>query len=393
MPWECLKIRCCFESICGTNCVMMNTYNELQPRIVKRSNNLYAVEFWFAKRRFRYSTAKPLGKDLNPNRQPIHYRAEQARVLCAVFTLSIADGWRPQQGELSRVKALNSPDLARQGLQRKSLQNLSKCYLTDLKRTCGLWLKYCESAAIQELPITELSILNFRDFFHWSGVPISSQPNLKRNLSALLVEEAQAYGVSLPLRQIKVPKSIPALHKPIKNVTALLEDIRVFNSNLHLCCLMTYGMLLRPHREIRCLKFSDFNNDYTMVSLSGNRVKSKQNRVVPVPDYIRELLLQRAEESESRDGNIFTLSSRAFNDDYFKTLWSRYKRQTTLLSNDQTLYSFRHTGAINVYEKSGSLVTLQSVMGHSDIKVSLTYLRGLGIRKLSVDDLPLLNLD
>ena len=152
-------------------------------------------------------------------------------------------------------------------------------------------------------------------------------------------------------------------------------------------------MLLRPHREIRCLKFSDFNNDYTMVSLSGNRVKSKQNRVVPVPDYIRELLLQRAEESESRDGNIFTLSSRAFNDDYFKTLWSRYKRQTTLLSNDQTLYSFRHTGAINVYEKSGSLVTLQSVMGHSDIKVSLTYLRGLGIRKLSVDDLPLLNLD
>jgi len=224
-------------------------------------------------------------------------------------------------------------------------------------------------------------------------VPISSQPNLKRNLSALLVEEAQAYGVSLPLRQIKVPKSIPALHKPIKNVTALLEDIRVFNSNLHLCCLMTYGMLLRPHREIRCLKFSDFNNDYTMVSLSGNRVKSKQNRVVPVPDYIRELLLQRAEESESRDGNIFTLSSRAFNDDYFKTLWSRYKRQTTLLSNDQTLYSFRHTGAINVYEKSGSLVTLQSVMGHSDIKVSLTYLRGLGIRKLSVDDLPLLNLD
>ena len=336
---------------------MMNVYNELQPRVVKRSKNLYAVEFWFAKQRFRYSTAKPLGKDLNPNRQPIKERAEQARILCAVYTLSIAEGWRPQQGELILSKAPNSAELARQGLKRKSAQNLSKCYLKDLERTCGLWLRFCESAAIQEVPIADLSVLNFRDFFHWSSVPTSSLPNLKRNLSALLVEEAQAYGVSLPIRQIKVPKSIPTLHKPINNVTALLEDIRVFNSNLHLCCLMTFGMLLRPHREIRRLKFSDFNNDYTMVSLSGSRVKSKQNRVVPVPEYIRELLLQRAAESGCTDGNIFTLSSNAFNDDYFKTLWSRYKSQTALLSEDQTLYSFRYWGYMYIREVRFSATT------------------------------------
>ena len=367
---------------------MMNVYNELQPRVVKRSKNLYAIEFWFAKQRFRYSTAKPLGKHLNPNRQPIEERAEQARVLCAAFTLSIAEGWRPQQGELSLRKAPNIAELAVRGLKRKSEQNLSKCYLKDLKSTSRQWIRYCESAAIQELPIADLSVLNFRDFFQWSGVPSSSLPNLKRNLSALLVEEAQAYGVSLPLKQIKVPKSIPTLHKPIENVTALLEDIRVFNSNLHLCCLMTYGMLLRPHREIRCLKFSDFNNDYTMVSLSAKRVKSKQNRMVPVPEYIRELLLQRAAKSGCTDGNIFTLSSHAFNDDYFKTLWSRYKTQTALLGEDQTLYSFRHTGAIRVFEKSGSIATLQRVMGHSDMKVSLTYLRGLEVKQLDVEDLP-----
>ena len=66
-------------------------------------------------------------------------------------------------------------------------------------------------------------------------------------------------------------------------------------------------MLLRPHREIRCLTFSDFNEDYTLVSLSGKRVKSKQNRVVPVPDYIRQLILPRAKYSNSDDANIFTL--------------------------------------------------------------------------------------
>ena len=53
-----------------------------------------------------------------------------------------------------------------------------------------------------------------------------------------------------------------------------------------------------------------------------------------------------------------------------------------------TLYSWRHTGAINVFEKTGSLLKLQQVMGHSDMKVSLTYLRGLEVKQLDVEDLP-----
>ena len=49
---------------------------------------------------------------------------------------------------------------------------------------------------------------------------------------------------------------------------------------------------------------------------------------------------------------------------------------------------FRHTGAIKVFEKTGSLLKLQQVMGHSDMKVSLTYLRGLEVKQLDVEDLP-----
>ena len=76
------------------------------------------------------------------------------------------------------------------------------------------------------------------------------------------------------------------------------------------------------------------------------------------------------------------------NPSYFKGIWSKYKRQSELLSDKQTLYSFRHTGAIKVFEKTGSLLKLQQVMGHSDMKVSLTYLRGLEVKEIEVDDLP-----
>ncbi|MDA9148111.1 hypothetical protein N9N81_02040 [Schleiferiaceae bacterium] len=76
------------------------------------------------------------------------------------------------------------------------------------------------------------------------------------------------------------------------------------------------------------------------------------------------------------------------NPSYFKGIWSKYKRQSELLSDKQTLYSFRHIGAIRVFEKTGSLLKLQQVMGHSDLKVSLTYLRGLEVKELDVEDLP-----
>ena len=87
---------------------------------------------------------------------------------------------------------------------------------------------------------------------------------------------------------------------------------------------------------------------------------------------------------------MFTGKKEPYNPDYLKTLWTRYKKKSKLIEKDQTLYSFRHTGAIQVYEKTGSLTKLQQVMGHSSLQVSLTYLRGLEVKQLDVEDMPIL---
>ena len=92
----------------------------------------------------------------------------------------------------------------------------------------------------------------------------------------------------------------------------------------------------------------------------------------------------------TNEDNVFTGKKVPYNPDYFKTLWTRYKRKSKLIEKDQTLYSFRHTGAIQVYEKTGSLTKLQQVMGHSSLQVSLTYLRGLEVKQLEIDDMPIL---
>ena len=123
--------------------------------------------------------------------------------------------------------------------------------------------------------------------------------------------------------------------------------LRSFNENLFLCCLLTYGCLLRPHQEIRQLKWGDFNEDRTLISLPGNRNKSGRNRIVPVSPFISQHL-----KAGERENNIFTGTKTPHNRYYFSTLWSRHKEQSGLIEDKQTLYSFRHTGAIDVFQRN-----------------------------------------
>ena len=201
----------------------------------------------------------------------------------------------------------------------------------------------------------------------------------------MLINEARNIGMnSNPMDGIRAKKTKAKLHKPYKDINLILNEIKLFSDNLYLCCLMTYGCLLRPHREIRELKWSDFSDDLSYIHLSGHRNKSGKNRIVPVPIYIRELLVKRQPQH-----NIFTGTTRPLNEDYFKTIWGRFKRVSKLLEQDQTLYSFRHTGAIEIFNRTGSITKLQKAMGHSSINVSLTYLRGLELPELNEEDMPM----
>jgi len=148
---------------------------------------------------------------------------------------------------------------------------------------------------------------------------------------------------------------------------------------------MTYGCLLRPHREIRELAWGDFSEDLNFINLSGNRNKSGRNRIVPVPLYIRDILVKG-----EPNNNIFSNKPKPLNQDYFKTLWSHFKRQSNTLEQGQTLYSFRHSGAIEIFKRTESLTKLQKAMGHSSLNVSLTYLRGLEVAELTESDMPMI---
>ena len=152
-----------------------------------------------------------------------------------------------------------------------------------------------------------------------------------------------------------------------------------------MCCLLTYGCLLRPHREVRELTWGDFTDELKYIRLSGDRNKSGRHRIVPVPYFVKEVLKKNEDHL-----NIFSGTTEPYGAYYFKTLWKRFAKHSKLLEENRTLYSFRHTGAIDAYKRTGSIEKLKSAMGHSNIIVSLTYLRGLDIAELQEEDMPMI---
>jgi integrase len=346
------------------------------PKVKSDNKQRFYVVFYNNGKRYRLFNGSKINSNLFPNSYPVAKRYEIAQLLAAEVFKYISSGLSIQDPVI--VIRKSDKQYLKLALEAKLNGEYSDKYKSMLRFVYDGFLFHLTDEKITSNDVK--SYLN-----HYAlGV---SYNTIKRHLS-VLINEARNIGMnSNPMEGIKAKKTKAKLHKPYNDIRLILDEIKLFNDNLYLCCLMTYGCLLRPHREIRELKWSDFSDDLDYIHLSGNRNKSGRNRIVPVPSYVRDILVKGEPHH-----NIFSGRQQPLNEDYFKTLWSRFKRVSKLLEQDQTLYSFRHSGAIEIFKRTGSITKLQKAMGHSSINVSLTYLRGLEIAELKEEDMPMVEL-
>lgn len=323
-------------------------------------------------KRYRFSTGKAVGLKLNA--------VENLELLRSAFELKLREGWRPKRNAPIKADTLTPTflEVLDSSCTRIQNGNYSDHHKRDCRWVLNEWCKYSKVYSLNFKKPEEIRIDSIREFVFQPKWSRRTQKNVLTTIRILAKEYVQ-------LKDLKAPKVNATLHKPIKNISLLLEEIKNYNSNLYLACLLTYSCLLRPHQEVRNLNWSDIDFERNIISLSGNRNKSGRNRIVPMTDTVRKELSSRY---KSKDENVLSGRLSPYSNDYLKTLWRRFKKQSKRLDKGVTLYSFRHSGAIHVFEKTGSLIKLQQVMGHSDMKVSLTYLRGLEINQIKGEDLP-----
>jgi integrase len=346
------------------------------PKVVlNKEGNVY-LDLIVDSKRVRVFNGSKFQVDLNPNSFPEDQRLAQANILAAQIYSKLLAGYNPLHNAVkNRIQSLSDMEVLAKAADKKVKQGVSKHYDIQLRYTLSSLSKYTSGEVSDKVVMKVLE--------HFSNP--TSYNTMRRSLQVLFNEAREMGWEKEPLKGIGGRRAKAKLNKPYTNIPTLLKEIKAYNENLYLCCLLTYGCLLRPHREVRELKWADFTEDLSFIRLSGDRNKSGRNRIVPVPSYVKEVLKKTEDHL-----NIFSGKEEPFAPDYFKGLWSRFKRRSKLLEENQTLYSFRHTGAIDVYKRTGSIEKLKAAMGHSNIMVSLIYLRGLDVAELKEEDMPMI---
>ena len=342
------------------------------PKVCQSIHGKYYIDFVLNNKRYRLKNGNKIKLKLNPNSFPIKHRRRPAELLAKkVYDHVVSNNYSFDEDCRSNELALFD-----KLIESKLSENLSDHYRKTLR-------ELSEKLRDQVLMNSTIPIEFTNDLVR-SYQNNTSFNTVRRHINVLL-NHLSDNGFRVEKCSLKPRKQVEVLHKPIDNLQEVLGEIKAFNYNLYLCCLLTYGCLLRPHREIRLLRWQDFDSELKYVSVDGSRVKSKRNRIVPVPQFIREELVVG-----NPHDNIFSNTPIEFNKFYFNKLWSRFKKQSKLLDNNNTICTFRHSGAIDIFKRTGSITKLQKAMGHSSINVSLTYLRGLEVPELTEGDMPVL---
>lgn len=381
----------------------ITTLNYTEPKIVTTDNLEHRsyITFYFNNKIVKEYHGKNISQRINPNRaksldekerllKKLQFELHKA-LEAGTYHLDI------QTEETSRSKIENKnvgssiPDninvpttkeLLQEALDNKLRADLARTYKRNLK---GIHRQFTSFLTTEELNghikgITTVRINKFLSQFGSSG---TYYMNKRRDLGVLyssigiLIDETLKTVKSTERRRPKAK-----LHVPYdkEQLIPLLNYLKANYPNMYICCLLTYGSWLRPHEEIRLLTLFDFKKDYTEIHLSGNENKGGKVRTVYIPDYIQNIIRPFLTDL-NREDNIFSRVPEPFNDAYFNTQWTRAWTKMFnlgLVYENQTIYSFRHTAAIDTYRRTKDVYLLQKLLGHSTILVTLKYLRSLG---------------
>lgn len=350
-------------------------------------------------KRFRLYNGFQIGVSCSPNRsKTLKERSKALQHLCFQFKKKLEKGWTPdakQNNHAVRQVVHETGSAIEEILREIDTSDLSSLYQRDIRNLGLHFISFLKNTGLYNSPITSITSHYIENYLSEFKISATYYMNKRRTLGAIF---SRILGKGLitinPVLKTSKLKEKCLLHEPYtkEQIGTILGVLKEQNPNLYLCALLMYGCLLRPHQEIRLLNRGDFDKDWLKISLSGRSNKSGRIRVVQVPEYVRTVLFEQNKQLLSNTDNLFTGTDNTLNESYFNTAWGRIKSdllQKKKIGQNQTLYSFRHTAAINLYMKTRDLFKVQQVMGHSSMTVTITYMRSLGqINSLSIDDIP-----
>ena len=351
------------------------------------------VHTHIAGKRVKIYNGKSLGIECFPNEcHSLGDRKRELQRLATTLYKKLSSGWNPLEEELEKKHNVETALTYILGVIKVSGYSLT--YIRDLTKCGNEFLKFLKQKKLTQLHVEKVKTETTEEFlFSFASGSGTYYMNKRRNLSVLFSKLISlGYLKENPLKKTTKRKVKSKLHESYKEdkileVFAFLKD---YNTNLYLCSLLMYGSMLRPHQEIRLLTRKNFADDLSYILLDGYRNKSGNIRKTPTTDYVRAALREYKIDMINPEYNIFTGTKEPLNVYYFNLMWGRAKKKMLLLglvNENQTLYSFRHSAAVDVFTRHQNLHLVQKLFAHSSLTVSLTYLRSIGMAEVTDEGL------
>lgn len=172
-----------------------------------------------------------------------------------------------------------------------------------------------------------------------------------------------------PFARVKTKKTQSTGHKIYtkadrqKLLAAMDLETKTFVELIHWC-------FIRPG-ELKQLKREHIDLDGKMITIPASISKTKKTGTINIPPGVYKTLSDYLDSSEPGT-HLFNLTLEAY-----RKRHEKYLRETNLAGKGYTLYSHKHTGAMECWRELGDVLQISKHCRHSNVATTQIYLREL----------------
>ncbi len=266
-------------------------------------------------------------------------------------------------------------------------QNMFASYCT-LKNLLFRWLQDTDR---EKLLLVSFNLTVSQKFFTYlkedQHVGPKTYNNYKGYLSSVINyyinhEELPLVNPLLKIESLTVESS--DMHMPFTNEQLQLIEERIKEKQdpqLALFIKFLYYLFIRPGIELRFLQVKDIKPKTILVRSS--KAKNNKGEHIVIPAALEALIQEYKLRSYPADYYVFTQNKtpgpQPAGVNYFYKRHRKLLDELNLVDEQYTLYGYKHTGAINLYEATKDLLIVQRHCRHSSSSQTDEYLRKYGV--------------
>jgi site-specific recombinase XerD len=323
---------------------------------------------------------------------------EYANALIEAVNLALKEGLNPFEDEKMELLMDDGPKV------ELSIKEAVEMYLTEVanrglsKKTVDRYTNVCEllhqffvQRGIHKQPVSKVKKSHIKSFLvankqekQWSN----RQYNNVRDYIFTMFEYLRKEEV-IDRNPVELVDSLSVQTKKHKyydkilfpKVTRLMSEKQPY---LWQMAQFVYYGAVRSSNELRHLKVGDIMEGGDLLLFRAEVSKSNRDDIVPVDPNLKKVFEQMGLLSQDADPDKYIFSihlqpgERPVSDDFIAKRFRKIRSELNL-SQDYTLYGFKHSRCVHLLKDGVKLSDISKLFRHTDIATTAKYARDLGV--------------